>query len=238
MRRGPASGIQTEKFFRSVTKSLGGNHGPSHSSMLNAPNSSRPRHVPTPMPVLCPGMPFPPLSTWQTFILQTSSGGSPRIPLMPPPIMSIVLSLGLLSPPSTYHLNRVPGSPVGSPYNLVESLQGGGGPESPQRLPSSLPTLSLRLAPCGQELSQGSSYLGDDLVHVSGSRLQSPGPWVGAENSAQAPCLSPGAAWGRDDRRPRLAAPTLWAGPSPAASHAEERAAGPCSCLALPHSAV
>lgn len=77
VRRGPASGSQTEKFFRSVTKSLGGNHGPSHSSMLNAPNSSRPLHVPTPMPVLCPGMPFPPLSTWQTFILQTSSGGSP-----------------------------------------------------------------------------------------------------------------------------------------------------------------
>lgn len=61
----------------------------------------------------------------------------------------------------------------------VESLQGGGGPESPQCLPSLLPTLSLRLAPPGQELSQGSSYLGEDLFHVSGSWLQSPGPgWV------------------------------------------------------------
>ena len=61
-------------------------------------------------------------------------------------LMPIILSPDLLSPPSSHHLNHVSGSPVASPYNLVESLRGGRGPESPQCLPSLLPTLSLGFA--------------------------------------------------------------------------------------------
>lgn len=73
-------------------------------------------------------------------------------------------------------------------------------------------------APCppGQEPSRGSSYLGGDLVHVSGSQLQSPA--LAVQKTCQVPGLSPRAARKRNDRRPFLAAPSLWAGSSQAAS--------------------
>ena len=155
------------------------------------------------------------------------------------PLMSIIPSPGLLSPPSSHHLNHVPGSPVASPYNLVENLRGGGGPESSQCLPSLLPTLSLVFAPRppapGQEPSQGSSYLGEDLVHVSGSQLLSPA--LAMQKTRQVPGLSPGVARRRKDKRPLPAAPSLWAGSSQTASQEEERAGGPCSGLASSPSA-
>ena len=122
---------------------------PSPPLVWDAPHSCL-LHVPTPLPVLCPlpGKPFPPLPIWQTFTLQTSSGGTPleKLPQVTL-LMSIIPSPGLLAPPSSHHLNHVPGSPVVSPYNLVESLRGSRGPESPQCLPSLLPTLSLGFAP-------------------------------------------------------------------------------------------
>lgn len=116
---------------------------------------SLPLGCPTLMSALCshtfactvpfPGKPFPPLPIWQTFILQTSLGGTPleKLPRCPT-LMLIIPSPSLLSPPSSHHLNHVPGSPVASPYNVVESLWGGGGP---QCLPSLLSTIIPGFAP-------------------------------------------------------------------------------------------
>lgn len=153
-------------------------------------------------------------------------GEAPRAP----PLMLIIPSPGLLSPPSSHCLNHVPGSPVASPYNVVESLRGGGGPVSPFFTAHPYPGVCPAPCPPGQEPSWGSSYLGRDLVHVSGSQLQSPA--LAVQKTRQVPGLSPRAARKRNDRRPFLAAPSLWAGSSQAASREEERAGGPCSGLA------
>lgn len=113
----------------------GGTMGPSQK------NSSCLLHISTPLPGLCPppGRTLPPLSTWYTLILQTSSGGSSweRLSLTSPPIM-------WMDP-----------SPTAPPEQW--------GAELTQHL--SFP----RLASPGQEPAHGRSYLGEDLVHVSSS---------------------------------------------------------------------
>lgn len=149
-----------QSFSQGPQRVLGGSPGSSLSRMLNAPNSLHPLHVFMPLPVLCPlpKMPLPPLPTLQTFVLRTNSGNfnSKRLSLTPPPIMLTASSPG---PPLP---SQSPPPALGSWFTCQVPIQAG------QKSPGQ-GRAKPWLAP-GQEPCQGSSYLGEDLVHVSGSQ--------------------------------------------------------------------
>lgn len=120
------------------------------------------------------------------------------------------------------------------PYNVGGSLQSKGDLGHLSASPLYLsPLFTPGLVPPGPEPFKSALTWGKILFMspASNCQLQPPGTGPRAENSAQVPAPSPGAAWRREDVRPGLATPSLQTVPS-------QHQPGPSLCPLMEHSKV